>query len=158
MARVEIRTAVESDTSFIYDMLQALAEHVGQSDHFTTTPDDVARDAFGAGRHYQSLIAEIDDVPSGLATYFFTYSTYTGRPCLFVNDLIVRPEARGLDLGRSLMRHLSCLAIDNGCCRVDLHVHNHNPARDFYAALGMQASPETPFTVSGEPLRMLAAR
>ncbi len=158
MPDIQIRPACEGDAPFIFEMVRHLAEFVGELEHFAAQPDDVLRDGFGPDRHYHSLIATIDDVQSGLATYFFTYSTLQGRPCLFVLDLILAPEARGRNLGRQLMAALAEIAVEKNCCRVDLHVHNQNPAQEFYKAIGMQQTEELPFVLNGAPLSDLAGR
>lgn len=156
MAAVEIRTTGEDDAPFMFEMLRGLAEHIGDLEHFTSTIEDVRRDGFGPQRHYDSLIAKLDGAPVGLATYFFTYSTHTGRPCLFVLDLIVRPDARGTRLGKALMGRLSAIAVERGCCRIDLNVHNANDASGFYQALGMADTGHTPYSLHGDALHRLA--
>ncbi len=156
MAEIDVRSAVENDAGFMFDMLRGLAVHVGELDHFSSTIEDVRRDGFGPGRHYDSLVATVDGVPSGLATYYFTYSTYTGRPCLFVLDLIVSAEARGLQLGKALMAHISTIAVERGCCRIDLQVHDTNNARGFYETLGMVESVQLPYSLDGDALTQLA--
>ena len=156
MAEVTIRPAHEGDAPFIYEMVRSLVEYVGELQHFTSRPEDVVRDGFGPDRHYDSLIATVDGAALGVATYFFTYSTSTGRPCLFVLDLIVAPEARGKNLGRALMSALAEIAVEKNCCRVDLHVHNQNPAQDFYKAIGLYQTAELPFVLHGSELSDLA--
>lgn len=158
MSGVEIRTAREEDAGFVYDMVRSLAAHVGELEGFACTPEDVVRDGFGPDRHYESLIATVDEVALGLATYFFTYSTSKGRPCLFVLDLIVAPEARGKNLGRELMSALAEIAVAKNCCRVDLHVHNQNQAQEFYKAIGLHQTAELPFVLQGPAMLDLARR
>ncbi|MGI9414433.1 MAG: GNAT family N-acetyltransferase, partial [Hyphomicrobiales bacterium] len=89
MTSVAVRQAREDDAAFIFDMVRMLADHIGERHLLTATVEDIRRDGFGPDRHYDSLIALADDEPVGLAVYFSTYSTYSGAPCLFVNDLIV---------------------------------------------------------------------
>ena len=156
MGELEIRPARLQDAAAMFEMMRGLAEYVGELEHFTACLKDVERDAFGDNRRYESLIGSLNAQPAALATYFFTYSTYTGRPCLFVLDLFVSEAARGRQMGRAMMRQLSRIALDNGCCRIDLHVHKHNPARDFYSAIGLAQSPERPYVLSGENLARLA--
>lgn len=158
MAGIDIRPAVEDDAGFMFDMMRGLAVHVDELDHFSATIEDVRRDGFGPGRHYESLIATVDGAPAGLSTYYFTYSTYTGRPCLFVLDLIVGAKARGLSLGKALMGRMSTIALENGCCRIDLQVHNTNDALGFYEAIGMTGSIQIPYSLDGEALKLLAAQ
>lgn len=156
MNEITIRDASEADAPFMYDMFRRLAEHVGELEHFSSTLEDVKRDAYGDQRHYSALIAEVDGRPLGVSTYYFTYSTYAGRPCLFVLDLIVHEDARGRKLGAALVRRLAAIAVDRGCHRIDLHVHRHNDAIGFYEAIGMQQTVELPFVLSGDALIRMA--
>ena len=156
MHEISIRDARETDAPFMYDMFRKLAEHVGELDSFTSSPGDVTRDGFGEQRHYSALIAEVDGRPLGVSTYFFTYSTYAGRPCLFVLDLIVHEDARGRKLGAALLRRLAAIAVERGCHRIDLHVHRHNDAIGFYKRIGMRQTAELPFVLSGEALARMA--
>lgn len=158
MPEVEIRNAVEEDAHFMFDLFKALAEHVGELDMFSSTLEDVQRDGFGPDSHYRCLIAEADGAPQGLSTYFFSYSTYVGRPCLFVLDLIVTPQARGAKLGTALMQRLSEFAVANDCCRIDLHVHEDNPSIAFYKAIEMYQTREVPFVLNGKALSDMAGR
>ena len=112
---------------------------MGDAEEFVAAPADVARDALGAEARYETQIAEPDGRPAGLATYLHTYSTYTGRPCLYVNDLIIEPWARGFNLGRILMARLCRTARERGCCQVELRIRHHNPARGYYQQIGMRA-------------------
>lgn len=158
MADVTIRQAGDDDAPFMLDMFRMLAEHIGEQHLMTATLDDVRRDAFGPDRHYDTLIACADSAPVGLAVYFATYSTYAGAPCLFVNDLVVDPAARGLKVGRRLMAELAAIAIERNCCRLDLHVHHANEARGFYESIGMTMSEELPYIARGTALEQLASR
>ena len=156
MTEIVLRAGTASDAAEIYRMLKALAVDIGQGEAFTAALEDVRRDAFGPARRYETLIADVDGRPSGLVAYFLTYSTYKGRPCLFVNDLYVAPEARGLRLGRRLMAWICGEARARGCCRVELHVLHNVPARAFYERIGMTDSGERPYVISGPALDDLA--
>jgi len=158
MVDVTIRSAGEADATFILDMLRALAEHVGEQHLMSATLEDIQRDGFGPDRHYDALIATADDTPVGLAVYFTTYSTYAGAPCLFVNDLIVDRQARGLNIGRRLMVELAGIAVQRNCCRLELHVHHDNDARGFYESVGMTVSDELPYVARGPALKRLASQ
>ena len=157
MAEVIIRDIREADTEFAFKLLRDLAEHVGELEHFGSVMEDVRRDAFGPNRLYETLIAEVDDKNAGLIIWFFTYSTYVGKRCLFVNDIIVEPWARGLDVGRRLMARMATVAAENDCARIDLHVHVENAARGFYKRIGMEQSEEVPCILRGQAMQDLAA-
>lgn len=156
MVDVTIRQAGDDDAPFMLDMFRMLAEHIGEQHLMMATLEDVRRDAFGPDRHYDTLIACADSAPVGLAVYFATYSTYAGAPCLFVNDLVVDPAARGLKVGKRLMMELAAIAVDRNCCRLDLHVHHANEARGFYESIGMTMSEELPYIARGAALELLA--
>ena len=154
---VLLRAGREDDVSFIFRLLRMLAEEVGESEHFAADVADILRDAFGEAPHFETLIAEVEGRPAGLATFFLTYSTYKGRPCLYVNDLIVDPWARGLSLGRLLMARICRIADSRKCCRVELRVLRDNPSRSFYERIGMAPSGEVPYVIKDDDLERLAA-
>jgi len=156
VSAVTLRTAHCEDAETVFQMLRALAEAVGEAEHFTATLADVRRDGFGPTPFYESLIAELDGRTLGLLTLFPTYSTYKGRPCLHVNDVYVVPEARGRGTARRLMARACRLAVDRGCCRVELKVLETNAARDFYESIGMGATAEVAYTIRGSALLDLA--
>jgi ribosomal protein S18 acetylase RimI-like enzyme len=89
-------------------------------------------------------------------TFFATYSTYKGRPCLYVNDLYVAPQARSRGVARLLMARVCRLAVARGCCRVELKVLGGNAAQRFYEKIGMAATEEVPFTLRDRALAALA--
>ena len=136
-------------------MLRDLAHHLNHEADFTATLDDVRRDAFGQARQYESVLAELGDRPAGLATYFPMYSTYKGRPCLYLDNLFVEDWARGLRVGRALMAEVCRVAVARDCCRVELKVLHNNPARGFYEALGMAPSAERPYVIQAEAMHRL---
>ena len=156
MSAVTLRPAREDDAAAMFAMLHALAEAVGEAEAFTSTIADLRRDGFGPAPLYETLIAELDGRPIGLLTLFPTYSTYKGRPCLHVNDLYVAPEARGLGVARRLMARVCRLALERGCCRVELKVLENNEARDFYESIGMGATAEVAYTIRDRALMDLA--
>jgi GNAT superfamily N-acetyltransferase len=133
-----------------------LAEAVGEAEHFTASLADVRRDGFGPAPLYETWIAELDGAPVGLMTLFPTYSTYKGRRCLHVNDLYVAPEARQRGIARRLMARACRMALERGCCRVELKVLETNAARDFYESIGMGATAEVAYTIRGHALLDLA--
>ncbi len=156
MSGLDIRPADPEDAAVVHAMLRALAEHVGDSEKFANTLEKVRRDAFGPEARYETYLAELDGRPAGLAAIFMTYSTFTGRPCLFVDSLYVEDWARGADVGRQLMALACRLACARDCVRVDLNVHHDNPAQHFYQTLGMAATGEQPYQIKGEAMQALA--
>jgi GNAT superfamily N-acetyltransferase len=154
---ISLRPADRSDSDYIYRLLRALADELGEGEDFAAEKADVDRDLFGPEPHYKALIARLDERPAGLTTYYRTYSTYMGRPCLYVNDLIVEPWARGTRLGRIMMARLCRIAREWECCRVELKVLHDNPARAFYERIGMRASIEVPYLIKDTALEELAS-
>lgn len=153
-----LRDAQPNDLAFVFDCLRRLAHEVGEGDHFVATIEDVARDAFGSRPHYEILLGEWDGRAAGLITFFPIYSTYKGRPALYVDNLFVHDWARGSRLGKRLMARVCALAEERNCCRVELKVLSGNPAQRFYEALGMSESAERPYRIEGGALTRLAAQ
>jgi GNAT superfamily N-acetyltransferase len=132
-----IRTAVAHDVPLILEFIRALALFERDPDAVTATEDDLLRDGFGENPYYHCLIAEQDGKPAGFAFYFFNYSTWTGRPGLYLEDLFVDPEFRGLGIGKALLARVAAIAVEKGCPRLQWEVLDWNtPAVDFYASLG----------------------
>lgn len=146
-----------NDAEAVFRMLQALASELREGHEFESTLADVRRDAFGETTHYETILAEANDAPAALATFFTAYSTYKGQPYLYVNDLFVESWARGLGLGRLLMARVCNIASKRRCCRVELKVLDGNLARDFYGRIGMVASTEVPYHIRDDVLVELAA-
>ncbi len=158
MQGIRLRDAEQQDLEFVFDCLRRLAHEVGEAAHFVSSIEDVRRDAFGSRPHYEVLIGEWQGQAAGLATYFPIYSTYKGRPALYVDNLFVHDWARGARLGRRLMSGVCALAEARGCCRVELKVLSGNPARHFYESLGMSASEEQHYRIEGASMTQLATR
>ena len=104
------------------------------------------------------LIAELDGLAVGFALFFHNFSTFEGRPGIYLEDLYVRPEARRHGLGRALLAHLAALAVERGCARLEWWVLNWNaPSIAFYKTLGARPMDEwTVMRVDGEALSKLA--
>ena len=158
MHGIHLRRAERQDLDFVFDCLRRLAHEVGEAAHFVASTEDVRRDAFGSQPHYEILIGEWEGRAAGLTTFFPIYSTYKGRPALYVDNLFVHDWARGARLGQRLMSGVCALAEARGCCRVELKVLSGNPARHFYEALGMSASDERHYRIEGASMARLAAR
>ena len=135
---VSIREAVPDDAQTILDFIVGLAEfeHEPRST-VEATVDSIRRDGFGERRMFETLIAERNGKPIGMALFFPHYSTWTGTPALYLEDLFVIPEARGSGAGFALMQALAEIAEQRGWRRLDLSVLDWNPARQFYHQLGM---------------------
>lgn len=153
-----IRPATETDAETIQSQLRALARYLGQEDMFACTVEDILRDGFGEHRRFEVLIAEIDGEPVGLSLFLEIYSSFTGRPCLYLDSLYVADNARGLGVGRDLVVETARIAVERGCYRLDLHVASSNPARAFYRGLGLSEADDLLHQAKGEALVTLARR
>ena len=154
---VTIRSAEASDAATIVRLVRELADFEGLLDQVRLTEADVLRDGFGERPRFECLLAEVDGAAVGFALYFEDYSTFEGRPGIFVEDLYVAEAARGLGIGRRLLARLAQIAIERDCRRLDLMVLHWNPARGFYERLGFRHSADwLPYRVTGEALARLA--
>jgi GNAT superfamily N-acetyltransferase len=154
-----IREAVSGDVPLILEFIRGLAVYEREPDAVTATEADLLRDGFGESPYFHCLIAEHDRKPAGFAFYFFNYSTWTGRPGLYLEDLFVNPEFRGLGIGKALLARVAAIAVEKGCPRLQWEVLDWNtPAVDFYAALGADFLDEwRNVRMTGEALAKLAA-
>jgi len=134
-----IRKATAADATQILEFIRALATFERAPDAVTATEEGLIRDGFGPNPFYYCLIAEQDGRPAGFAFYFFNYSTWVGRPGIYVEDLFVHPEFRGLGIGKALLQAVAAVAVEKGCQRMQWEVLDWNtPAIDFYRAMGAE--------------------
>ena len=132
-----LRKAVAADVPLILELIRGLAIYEREPDAVTATEGDLMRDGFGPEPFFHCLIAEHDGRAAGFAFYFFNYSTWLGRPGLYLEDLFVQPEFRGLGIGKALLAQVAAIAVEKGCPRLQWEVLDWNtPAVEFYRALG----------------------
>ena len=153
-----IRPAIAADVPQILAFVRALAAFEREPDAAVATEADLLRDGFGPNPFYFCLIAEYDGQPAGFALYFFNYSTWTGRPGLYLEDLFVQPEFRGLGIGKALLQRVAAIAVEKSCPRLQWEVLDWNtPAIDFYRAMGAEFLDEwRNVRLTGEALARLA--
>ncbi len=159
MGEIRIRAAIASDASSIVGFVRKLALFEREpAANVRLTEADVLRDAFGPNPRFEVLIAEMDGAPAGFALFFPNYSTWEGRPGLYLEDIFVEESARRHGIGRKLIAALARIARERKCARIDLSVLDWNPARGFYRQLGFRHM-ETwqPFRLTGPALDALAA-
>ncbi len=122
------------------------------------TAGRIRRHGFGRPRYFEALVCRRGRTPIGLALYYFTYSTFLGRPTLYLEDLFVLPAERGNGAGRALLRALAKIAVRRGCGRMEWAVLDWNtPSIRFYRKLGATLRREWILTrLAGAPLRRLA--
>jgi len=155
---LNLRRATAADAQLILQFIRDLAAYEREPDAVTANTDDILRDGFGPNPKFWCLIAEWNGAPAGFAFYFFNYSTWIGKPGLFLEDLFVKPELRGKGIGKALLAELARIAIQENCYGVKWEVLDWNqPAIDFYVSLGAIIRKEW-LTVKlvGEPLQKLA--
>ena len=134
-----IRPATAEDVPQILEFIRGLAKYEREPDAVTATEADLLRDGFGPNPYYWCLMAEHDGKPAGFAFYFFSYSTWLGRPGLYLEDLFVYPEFRGLGIGKALLKRVAAVAVEKDCPRLGWEVLDWNtPAIDFYRAMGAE--------------------
>jgi GNAT superfamily N-acetyltransferase len=134
---LSIRNATASDTKLILDFIRKLAEYEREPNAVVATEEDLLRDGFGPEPKYRCLIAEWHNVPAGFAFYFFIYSTWLGRPGIYLEDLFVLPGMRGKGIGLGLLRRLAQIAVEENCYGMRWQVLDWNQtAIDFYHGLG----------------------
>jgi GNAT superfamily N-acetyltransferase len=153
-----VRRATAGDAPVLLALIRGLAAYERLAHTVTATPSAIRRHGFGARPYFEALICRRGRRPVGFALYFFTYSTFVGRPTLYLEDLFVLPAERGRGAGRALLRALARLAVRRGCGRMEWTVLDWNrPAIRFYRRLGATLRREWILTrLAGAPLRRLA--
>jgi GNAT superfamily N-acetyltransferase len=155
---VSIREAKPADAGLIHGFIRDLAEYEKLLHEVEATDADVARDLFGPAPRVFCDIAEADGRPVGFALWFYSYSTFRGRHGIWLEDLFVRPEARGIGAGKALLRRLAGRCVDEKLGRLEWAVLDWNaPSIAFYDSLGASALDDwTTRRVTGEALERLA--
>ena len=134
-----IRRARARDAALVYRLLKDLAVTLGKGEVMTSTANDIERFGFGESPHFEALLAFEGAEPVGLAVYFFEFSTWRGRPGVYVQDMYVAPHMRGRGLGRDLMEAVVRRSRERGGCYVKLAVYDGNEqAIGFYRSLGFE--------------------
>lgn len=146
----EIRKAEKRDVPHIFSFVKELAEYEKMSHKVAATEDLYEKYGFGSSPFFHTLIVEncSGGEPRflGFALYFFTFSTFTGRPTLYLEDVFILPDFRGHGIGKSLLQYLANAALQEGCGRMEWAVLDWNQlAIDFY--LSIHAKPMNEWTV-----------
>ena len=137
-ADITVRIATADDVPLLLRLIRALAVFERAPDAVVATEDDLRRHGFGPEPKFEAILAFLDGEPAGCALFHTRFSTCLGRPGLYLEDLYVTEEARGKGVGKRLMSRLAAIAVDRGWGRIDFHVLDWNPAREFYHRLGME--------------------
>jgi GNAT superfamily N-acetyltransferase len=143
---LKMRTATRDDVAIILQLIRDLATYERAPEEVTATEEQLVDVLFSEKPAAEVVLAFAEDVPVGFAVFFHNFSTWLGRPGLYLEDLFVKPEARGKGYGRALLVHLAKIARDRGCGRMEWAVLNWNePAIEFYRKL--DAKPMDEWTV-----------
>ena len=155
-----IDAAEPEDVPVILSLIQELAEYERAPDDVVTNEEGLRQVLFGEHRSAEVLIAREGVEPVGFAVYFFNFSTWLGRPGLYLEDLFVRPALRGKGYGRALLVELAKIAEARGCGRMEWAVLDWNePAIEFYKKLGAEPMNEwTVFRLTSDRIAKLAAK
>jgi GNAT superfamily N-acetyltransferase len=150
---------VPGDLPLIAALIRDLAEFEKLSHEVRFDEEVLGRKLFGERPYAEVLIGEIDGTAQGFALFFHNFSTFEGRPGIYLEDLYVRPEARGTGLGKAMLRHLAALALERDCARLEWWVLDWNaPAIGFYRSIGALPMDEwTVMRMDGEALAELAS-
>jgi len=156
---LSIRPASARDIPLIAQFIRDLAESERLAHEVRFDEAVLEAKLFGTRPYAEVLIGEIDGSPQGFALFFHNFSTFEGKPGVYLEDLFVRPEARGAGLGKALLKKLAAIAVERDCARLEWSVLDWNePAIQFYKALGAKPMDEwTIYRVDGTALAKLAA-
>ncbi len=154
-----IRLATAADLPLIAGFIRDLADYEKLSHEVRFDEAKLGENLFGPRPYAEVIIGEIDGSPQGFALFFHNFSTFEGKPGIYLEDLFVRPEARGSGLGKALLAHLAKLCIERDCARLEWSVLDWNePAIGFYKSLGARMMDEwTVMRVDGDALARFAA-
>ena len=156
---ITIRPAGEGDVGVILQFIRDLAQYEHLEHQVVATEGMLRETLFGSRPYAEVVLACLKDQPVGFALFFHNYSTFLGRPGIYLEDLYVRPEARGHGVGRRLLTWLAATAVSRGCGRLEWAVLDWNePSIRFYRNLGAVALDDwTTYRVTGPALTQLAA-
>ena len=155
---ITLRSATRDDVSVIAELIRGLARFEKLEQEVVMTDELLAAGLFGDRPYAEVVLAEDDGRPVGFALFFHNFSTFLGRPGIYLEDLFVLPEQRGQGIGRMLLAHLARLAVERGCGRLEWAVLDWNrDAIKFYERLGARPNSDwTVYRLAGEALTGLA--
>jgi len=157
---IRVRSATKEDVPVVAELIRSLARYEKLEHEVVMTEDLLAAGLFGEGPYAEVLLAVDEDRPVGFALFFHNFSTFLGRPGIYLEDLFVVPEERASGIGRALLEHLARLAVDRGCGRLEWAVLDWNrDAIAFYERLGARPNSDwTVYRLTGEALATLAGQ
>lgn len=156
----QIKSATQADVPIIFSFVKKLARYERLSHEVVATEELLRENLFGKRRTAEVAIGYLDAKPVGFVLFFYNYSTFLGKPGLYIEDLFVDEEYRGRGYGRALLLHVARLAKERDCGRLEWSVLDWNQsAIDFYKKLGaLPMSDWTVFRITGKSLDELVGR
>jgi GNAT superfamily N-acetyltransferase len=157
--RIRIRDAVEADTPLILEFIRGLAGYEKLLDRVEATEGELRRRLFGEGAA-ETLIAEWENLPAGFALWYRSFSTFKGKPGLYIEDLFVKPEFRGRGIGKALFTRCGEIALERDWGRLEWACLDWNePSIKFYRNRGGEALDDwTTWRISGEGLKQFGRK
>ena len=157
-SNLKIRPADEEDTGTIFSLIKELAEYERLAHEVVATEDDIRRSLFGDRPFAEALIGEYENTPVSFALFFYNFSTFAGKPGIYLEDLYVRPNYRGKGFGRQMLVHIARLAKERNCGRFEWSVLDWNtPAIRTYEKLNARPMKDwILYRLDGEALVKLA--
>lgn len=158
MSGLEIRQAIIEDSALIHRFITELAVYEKSENEVLATVADIENSLFGAESTTDAVICNFNNEPVGFAVYFFNFSTWLGKHGLYLEDLYVSPEHRGVGAGKALLKHLAKIALSKNCGRFEWNVLDWNePAIQFYKSIGAEPQSEwVGYRLSGKALKEFA--
>ena len=155
---LHIDVATRQDIALIVSLIRAFADYERLADQIVATEESLYESLFGRRPAIEAVIARTGTVAVGYSAWFESYSTFLGKPGLYLEDLFVLPAWRGRGIGRALLRHLGRIAIERGCGRMEWSVLDWNePAIGFYRSIGARPMDEwTVYRLTGDALHRVA--
>lgn len=157
---LRLRFAQESDLELILELIRGLAEFEQLAHEMVADAETLRRSLFAERRVAEVVIAEYEEAPAGFALFFHNFSTFLGKPGIYLEDLFIKPELRGKGIGRAMLAFLARLAVERGCGRLEWAVLDWNRrAIHFYRSLGARAMDEwIVYRLTGRELENLSCR
>lgn len=158
MQSIQIRQAVKNDASLILHFIHELANYERAAHEVSASVSDIESSIFSDNSRVHALICEYATQPIGFAVYFYNYSTWLGKQGIYLEDLYISPEHRGMGAGTALLRHLARKAVDENCGRFEWSVLDWNtPAINFYQSIGAKPKSEwVGYQLAGNALNSFA--
>ena len=154
---MRLRAGEVADVPVIARLIRGLAAYEKLENEVVMTEELLSQHLFGERAYAETVLAEEDGEAAGFALFFHNFSTFLGRPGIYLEDLFVLPERRGKGIGKALLVHLARLAVERGCGRLEWSVLDWNrPAIGFYESLGARPNDEwTVYRLTGDALESL---